>query len=193
MKLQIAFACITIFLATTYVGAFLPQGIEKKAAAFTFADINYFHRYTINDQHEYTPTNQADLTAWTDMVTINSYRKAKEGEALTAYANSTLENYKAAQGTVLKTASVPRTKDKPAEHLVVAAFRRPAFTEVAFARFRMHKGVRSAVIYSHRVYGKTAWDTMNAWLGKNGPGIEKNLMAWDAMPTLPTSKHKDTK
>ena len=188
MKLQIAFACLALFFAQTSISAFLPQGAEKKAAAFTFADVNYFHRYTTNDQHEYTPTGQADLKMWQDMVTINLYRKAKDGAALAGYANGTLENYKAAQGTILKTSSMPRTKDKPAEHLVVAAFRRPAFTEVAFARFRMHEGIGSAVIYSHRVYGKKAWDEMNAWLIKKGPSIEKNLMTWDMVPKLAPPK-----
>ncbi len=188
MKLQILLACLALFCAQSNVGASLPQGAEKKVADFAFSDVDYFHRYTINDQHEYTPTGQADLKAWRDMVTINFYRKAKDGEALAGYANGTLENYKAAQGTVLKTASVPRTKDKPAEHLVVAAFRRPTFTEVAFARFRMHNGVGSAVIYSHRIYGKKAWDEMNAWLSKNGPSVEKKLLAWDAMPKLAAPK-----
>lgn len=184
MKLQMAFICIAMFFAQSYVSAFLPQGTEKNAAAFTFADISYFHRYTINDQHEYTPTGQADLNAWADMVTINWYRKAKNGEALAAVANGVLGNYKAYQGTVVRTNSVPRTKDKPAEHLIVVAFRKPTFTEVAFARFKMHGGIGSAVVYSHRVYGKNAWEETNKWLVKNGPGLEKTLMAWNAMPKI---------
>lgn len=188
MKLQILFACVALFFAQTSVGAFLPQGTEKKAPDFLFAATNYFHRYTINDQHEYTPAGQTDLNAWADMVTINLYRKAKDGDALAAAANAVLENYKAHQGTVVKTSSVPRTKDRPAEHLIVVAFRQPTFTEVAFARFRMHDGTGSAVIYSHRIYGQKAWNEMNAWLVKNGPNTEKSLMTWDAMPKLATPK-----
>jgi hypothetical protein len=159
-----------------------------KDAAFSFATVKYFQRYTKDDQHEYTPDGQADLNAWTDMMTINLYRKAKDGDALAAMANAVLENYKANKGLVVKTDSIPRTKDKPAEHLIVAVFGRPEFIEVAFARFRMYEGVGSAVIYSHRVYGKKVGDGMSAWLAKNGPGIEKNLMTWDAMPKLPAPK-----
>lgn len=188
MKRKIAFACIAFFFAQNYVGAFLPQGTEKKAAAFTFAAVNYFHRHTINDQHEFTPSGQADLNAWTDMVTINLYRKAKDGAGLAAAANAVLENYKTHQATVVKTASVPKTKDKPAEHLIIVSFARPAFIEIAFARFRMHDGIGSAVIYSHRVYGKKVGHEMIAWFDKNGSSIESSLMTWDAMPKLPALK-----
>ncbi len=188
MKLQFACACLALFLAQNSIGAFLPQGTGKQVAAFSFAAVNYFHRYTKDDQHEYTPDGQTNLNAWKDMVTINFYRQAKTGEALASMANAVLENYKAHQGVVVKTASVPRAKDKPAEHLIVVRFGRPTFTEVAFARFRMHDGGGSAVIYSHRVYGKKTSTEMNAWLVKNGLNIEKNLMTWDAMPKLPAPK-----
>src|ERR1043165_7344164 len=127
---------------------------KEKDAAFLFADVKYFHRSTKDDQHEYTPAGQEDLQAWTDMVTINYYRKAKDGEALAAVANAVLENYKAARGVVVKTDSVPKTKDKEAEHLMVVIFGRPEFLEDAFARLRMHDGVGTAVIYCHRIYGK---------------------------------------
>ncbi len=153
------------------------------AAAFSFSDVKYFHRFTQGEQHEYTPDGQADLQAWTDLVTINFYRKAKDGAALAATANAVLETYKTHGAAVVKTSSVPRTKSKPAEHLIVVTFGRPEFIEVAFARFRMHGGAGSAVIYSHRVYGKKAEPEMRAWLAKNGPVTEKNLMMWDAMPT----------
>lgn len=157
-------------------------------ADFSFADLKYFHRFTRNDQHEYTPTGQENLTAWKDMVTIHYYRLAKDGEALAATANTVLQNYKAAKGMVVKTDSVPRTKDKPAEHLVVVIFGRPEFIEVAFARFRMHEGIGASVIYSHRIYGRNIGNEMSAWLEKNGPNTEKTLMQWDAMPKPPTSK-----
>jgi len=161
---------------------------KKREAAFSFADVEYFHRFKQDDQHEYTPAGQEDLEAWKDMVTIRYYRQAKNGEALAAIANAALSNYKAAKGVVVRTDSVPRTKDKEAEHLVVAVFVRPDFTEAAFARFRMHHGMGTAVIYSHRTYSKEAGDKMSAWLEKNGPGTETTLMKWNAMPRPPASK-----
>lgn len=182
MTLQIVFTCLAVFFAQNTVRRFLPQGIEKKekAAAFSFAEVKYFHRFTQGDQHEYTPGGQEDLNAWADMVTLQFYRKAKTAEALAATANAVLENYKANKAFVVKTTSVPRTREKPAEHLIVVLFTRPAFSEVAFARFRMHDGVGTAVIYSHRFYGEKAGNAMGAWLKKNGPAREQKLMKWDA-------------
>ncbi|MEK6287312.1 MAG: hypothetical protein AABO57_16345 [Acidobacteriota bacterium] len=190
MKSKIAFACFAMFFAQSVASGFLPQAADKKekVAAFSFADTKYFHRFTKDDQHEYTPDGQEDLKAWTDMVTMLFYRKAKDGEALAATANAVLENYKANKALVVKTDSVPRTKDKLAEHLVVVIFGRPGFIEVAFARFRMHDGVGSAVIYSHRIYGNKVGDEMSAWLKQNGPTTESILMKWDAIPKPPSPK-----
>jgi hypothetical protein len=116
------------------------------------------------------------------MVTLLIYPKVTDGEGLAATANAVLENYKTNKAMVLKTSSVPRTASKPAEHLIVVLFGRPEFIEIAFARLRLHKGVGNAVVYSHRVYGKKAGDVASVWLKKNGPVIEKMLMAWDGMP-----------
>ena len=184
MRSRIAFACLVILLAQNVLSEPLPQATDGKAKveAFSFARVKYFHRFTKDDQHEYTPEGQEDLNAWADMVTIHLYRKAKDGDALAAMANAVLENYKANRGVVVKTDSVPRTANKPAEHLIVVVFARPEFIEAAFARFRMHNSVGSAVIYSHRIYGNKAGDEMSAWLKNEGPTIERTLMQWDAMP-----------
>ena len=182
MKSQIACACFAILLAHGIGNGFSSQAAADKVAAFSLADVKYFHRFTREDQHEYTPAGQEDLNKWTDMVTLHLYRKAKDGEALAATANAVLENYKVNRALVIKTQSVPRTKDKPAEHLIVVSFGRPEFIEVAFSRFRMYERVGSAVIYSHRIYGKNVGNTMSLWLEKNGAVTEANLMKWDAMP-----------
>ena len=190
MKSQIILSCFALILSQTGVIAFLSQDGDKKAktVAFKLAEIDYFHRFTKDDLHEYTPDGQEELNACKDMVTINYYAKAKDGDALAATAEAVLANYEANKARILRTDSVPRTKDKPAEHLIVAVFGRPEFFEVAFARFKMHNGVGTAVIYSHRIYGEKVSDEMNAWLEKNGPATEKNLMKWDAMPKPPASK-----
>jgi len=51
------------------------------------------------------------------MITVNAYPDVDDGEGLAARANELLENYKSPQARVLKTSSVPRTADRPAEHL----------------------------------------------------------------------------
>jgi hypothetical protein len=164
------------------------QAGKQEAPAFTFGDVRYFHRFTQGDQQEYTPAQQEDLKAWKDMVTVQYYRKAKDGEALSTTANAVLANYKAARGVVVRTDSVARTKDREAEHLIVVVLGRPEFLEAVFARFRMQEGMGAAIIYSHRIYGQKIGDAMSKWLEKNGPATEKALMKWDAMPKPPASK-----
>ena len=179
MRVQIGFVCLALCCVLTG-GSFAFPMASQKDAAFSFSGVPYFQRFSNNDQHEYTPSGQEDLKAWKDMVTINYYPKAKDGEALAATASAVLEKYKEAKGLVLRTASVPRTKDKPAEHLIAVVFGRPEFTEAAFARFRMHGDIGTSVVYSHRIYGKKTGNEMSAWLKKNGPATENNLMKWDA-------------
>lgn len=190
MRYQIFLFFLVVFGVHEFGVAIYPQDKDRKGkdAAFSLADVKYFHRFTKDDQHEYTPAGQEDLNAWKDMVTINYYRKAKDVETLAATANAVLENYKAANGLIVKTDSVPKTEEKPAEHLVVVILGQPEFLEVAFARFRMRDGVGTSVIYSHRIYGKKIGNEMSAWLEENGLYIEKTLMKWDAMPKSPASK-----
>jgi hypothetical protein len=49
------------------------------------------------------------------MLTVNVCPGAHDGDALTARANAVLENYKTHDGMVVRTNSVPRTLDRPAE------------------------------------------------------------------------------
>jgi len=152
--------------------------------AFVFGGVDYFHRWSQNDQHEFTPEGQQDLEKWSDMITINVYPTAHDGDALAAKANAVLENYKSHNARVLRTNSVPRTPDRPAEHFIAVVFGRPNFIEVAFARFKLVEGVGCSIVYSHRIYGAKVGDQMSAWLNQNGQKIEKTMMEWTAIPSL---------
>ena len=158
--------------------------------AFTFREVGYFHRWTQHDQHEFTPDGQEDLKTWSDMVTLNGYPDVRDGEALAAKANAVLENYKRHQAMVLKTDSVPRKGDQPAEHLIAVVFGRPTFLEVAFARFKLVDGKGCSFVYSHRIHGEKKGDEMSAWLPANGPSIEKALMETKSLPS-PHSLRKE--
>ena len=151
--------------------------------AFVFGGIDYFHRWSQNDQHEFTPQGQENLDKWADMITINVYQSAHDGDALAAKANAVLENYKSHNGRVLRTDSVPRTADRPAEHFIAVVFGRPNFIEAAFARFKLVNGVGCSIVYSHRIYGEKVGDPMSAWLKDNGPKMEKMLMDWNNFPS----------
>ena len=155
----------------------------QQKRAFVFRDVGYFHRWSKGDQHEFTPEKQEDLNRWSDMITVNGYPDVSDGERLAATANAVLENYKTHQARVLKTRSVPRTAERPAEHLIAVMFTRPNFIEVAFARFKLVDGKGCSFVYSHRLYGEKIGDQMSAWLSANGQEIEKALMEWSSMPS----------
>jgi hypothetical protein len=180
---------LRIFVSLAVAGSTL-QAEENGGAdppskrAFVFGDVAYFHRWSQNDQHEFTPAKQEDLKRWSDMITVNGYPDVVDGEKLAATANAVLENYKNHQAKVLKTRSVPRTADRPAEHLIAVVFTRPNFIEVAFARFQLADGKGCSVVYSHRIYGEKIGDQMSAWLSANGQEIETALMEWSSIPSL---------
>jgi hypothetical protein len=166
-----------------------PGGQETHAAAspekpaFVFNGVGYFHRWSMNNQHEFTLESQEDLEKWSDMITVNVYPDGHDGDALAAKANAVLENYKSHNGRVLRTNSVPRTPDRPAEHFISVVFGRQNFIEVAFARFKLVDGVGCSIVYSHRIYGEKVGDQMSAWLDHNGPKIERALMEWNNTPS----------
>jgi hypothetical protein len=174
---------IVLFVASMSLDAKEARGASTTEPAFTFGGASYFHRWSENDQHEFTPTGQDDLKKWTDMITINVYPSAHDGDALAVKANAVLENYKSHGAHVLRTDSVPRTPDRPAEHFIAVVFGRPDFLEAAFARFKLVEGVGCSIVYSHRVYGEKVGDQMSKWLNDKGPKIEKMLMDWNNSPS----------
>jgi hypothetical protein len=151
--------------------------------AFVFSGVGYFHRWSQNDQHEFTPNGQENLEKWSDMITINVYPSAHDADALAVKANAVLENYKSQGGRVLRTNSVPRIPDRPAEHFIAVVFGRPDFLETAFARFKLVDGVGCSIVYSHRMYGEKVGEQMSKWLNDNGAKIEKSLMDWSNSPS----------
>ena len=131
-------------------------GVTLAAPSISFAGVEYLHRWSKGDQHELTPRGQEDLERWTDMITVIYYRQAKDGDGLAAVASSVLEAYKRNQAVVLKTESLPRTAEKPAEHFVTVTFNRPGLSEAVYARFVLRDGMGLVIIRSHRTYGPKA-------------------------------------
>jgi hypothetical protein len=172
--------CLAILPLFALAGP-LPQSGDEKPA-FTFDKVEYFHRFTKDNLHEFTPKGQTDLKKWTNMFTINDYPNVKDGVALARAANSVLDTYQANKAIVIRTASVPRTETKPAEHFIAVVFPRSEFMEAVFARFLIDKGVGASMVYSYRIYGSDVGEAMSTWLKDNGEKTEKALMA---MPSVP--------
>jgi hypothetical protein len=169
-------ALILLALASS---ATLRSAEDSSAPAFAFQDVKYFHRWSQNQQHEFTPAKQEDLDHWSDMITINGYPGVGDGEKLAGAANGVLENYRNNQAKILRTNSVPATDEKPAEHFIAVLFTRPGFSEAAFARFKLVDGKGHSFVYSHRFYGDNAAEQMGEWLKDSGEETEKALMDWD--------------
>jgi len=157
----------------------LTSAKDQSAAAFDFRGVNYFHRWSGDNQDEFTPAKQEDLEHWTDMITINGYPDVDDGEKMAGIANAVLGNYRSHQGKILKTSSVPATDEQPAEHFIAVLFTRPDLAEAAFARFKIVGGKGNSFVYSHRFYGDKAAEEMSAWLSANGEKTEKALLDWD--------------
>lgn len=152
---------------------------KDQRPAFTFQEVEYLHRWSGGTQHEFTPAKQEDLDHWADMITINNYPNARDGEELANAANTVLGNYQRHGGKILKTSSVPATADRPAEHFIAVLFSQAGFAEAAFARFKIVDGKGRSFVYSHRVYGGTATEELTAWVKANGDKTEKALLDWD--------------
>ena len=183
MKLRFIISLILITMLVVRLSAEEKKdSLGQTTPAFVFNGVDYFHRWSAKDQHEFTPDKQDDLKKWSEMMTVNLYRDVHDGEHLATIANAVLENYKSHQATVLRTNSIPRTPDRPAEHFIAVAFPQHGFIEVAFARFKLVDGMGCSCVFSHRIYGEKVGDQMSAWLKANAPATEKALMEWSSMP-----------
>lgn len=164
----------------------LAAGAGAAAAAdplsLHFLGQRFDHRWSRNDQHEFTPDGDADLRSWRDMITLNVHAAAGDGDRLATVANQVLGNYQR-HGKVLRTASVPRRPERPAEHLIVAVLGSPQSLEVAFARCLPHDGAGLMAVLSHRIHGSAAGPAMSQWLQLNGAAIEQAWMAWGPAPS----------
>ena len=171
---------LVLLIAFAVAGMLTLRAAEKsKAPPFNFREVSYFHRWSNNDQHEFTPDKQEDLDHWTDMITINGYPGVDDNEKMAGTANAVAGNYRSHQGKILKTRSVAGTKERPTEHFISVMFVRPEFVEVAFAHFKLVDKKGHSFVYSHRFYGDDKSEKAAAWLKTEGDVVEKALMDWE--------------
>jgi len=155
--------------------------VQSGALSVNLGGTAYLHRWSKGSQHEFTPADDADLTQWRDMLTINVHPDVRTGEQLAQLANTLVGNYER-HGRIIRTDSRPRTSAREAEHLLVAVLGNPGFLEAAFARVVLVDGVGHIAVRSHRIHGPDVGPAMGAWLEQNGQSIEDLLMGWDGIP-----------
>jgi hypothetical protein len=159
-----------------------------EASRIKFNDVEFFHRWSQANQHEFTPEGQEDLKSWRDMLTVNFYPEAKSGDDLASIANNLLGLYQQHGGMVLRTDSKPRTEEREAEHLIAVAIPQNGFIEIAFVRLAMTSPDLFSIVYSHRIYGSEAGDKASAWLQENGPKSERALMDLETTAVISIAK-----
>jgi hypothetical protein len=144
-RVRVLAGCLLAALAASPA----PPVSANPAATISFNGTDYFHRWSKDGQHEYTPKGEEDLSAWTSMVTIVVHDWARNGDQLAELANRVLGNYQA-RGKILRTLSRPRTRDQEAEHFAVVVFGDPKFLEAAFARMLLAESQGVVIVYSRR-------------------------------------------
>jgi hypothetical protein len=80
-------------------------------------------------------------------------------------------------GKILELDSRARTPQSPNEHIIVAIFPRPDFSEFVQARFLLAGNIGMSVIHCHRVYGRNTNEEMIAWVEENGSKLRRALMS----------------
>lgn len=158
------------------------SGTEEPSLELLFQDVRYFHRWSEGTQHEFTPADQDVRGAWTDMLTLLAFEDVREGDGLADMANRVLGIYQQAGGHILRTASLPATELRPAEHMVVVVFVQPDFSEAAFVRFKLAHGIGMSVVYSHRIHGDAALPLLNRWLEDKLATTQQALADWEGFP-----------
>jgi hypothetical protein len=176
LHLLVLLCCAALFLPVFGAIADSPKAMTLK-----FDGKDYQHRWSMNDQNEFTPPGQTDLDKWQDMVTIDLHPQATTRDQLADVANRIHDNYQQ-NGKILAIDAKAATKDQPAEYFMAAVLHAPGVLEAAFARVMLVDGVGMAAVYSHRTYGDDAAAAMSKWLQANGPSVQKTLMAWDGFP-----------
>jgi hypothetical protein len=151
----------------------------------------FIHRWSKDGQHEFTPASSPDLASWRDMLTLNVHDSIRNGEQLAQVANKVLANYQQ-HGKILQTRSMPRTAERPAEHLIVAVLGTPQLLEAVFARCMLHDGIGVIAVLSRRIYGQAVGPQMSEWLRNNGPQTEQALMSWSSLPSIASLKQLPT-
>ncbi len=181
-------ACRRLLLACALATAVARPGFAAEAAtpptALTFMGTPYLHRWSANGQNDYTPLPQSDLAKWRDILTLQVYDGVDTGEKLSKVANDVLLASQKV-GLIIRTNSLPATPGRPAQHMIVAVLSDVGVRTMVFTRFMLTPAGGLAVTYAHRIQGIKPDAEASAWFKVNDIPIEKALMAWTEIPSVP--------
>jgi hypothetical protein len=162
---------LTLMLATA----------APKPSSVVFLGEEYFHRWSMNGQNEYTPKGSEDLATWSSMLTINP--TSLDPARLPELASTIRSNYQNSGAKILGAESAEGQTGKT-EYFQAALFTTPAFMEAALTRVFLVEGRPLIATYAKRFYGADVGAQMSAWLKQNRTSIEKSLRTWTGVPPL---------
>jgi hypothetical protein len=151
-----------------------------KPSSVVFLGEEYFHRWSMNGQNEYTPKGSEDLSAWSNMLTINS--TPIDPTRMPELASTIRANYEKAGATILRVDSADGPGGKT-EYFQAAVFTTATFMEASLTRVFLAEGRPLIATYGKRFYGADVSAQMSAWLKQNSPSVEKNLRTWTGAPS----------
>ncbi len=173
MPVRSPISILPLALAVAPLPAQGAKAPKPKPAAVTFNGTEFHLRWSKAGQFEFTPAGQEDLNRWTEMLTIWRYDAIRDGDALAAQANRTLGAYQSARGKILRTNSLPRTAQKPAEHFIAVLLGGGQALEFAAASAPFLRQAREAgpgaLGGPERGVPRTAADGLRPRSGAGGP------------------------
>ncbi len=172
---------IPAVLVLTMLVAAKAAAAAPKPTSVVFLGEEYFHRWSMNGQNEYTPKGSEDLAAWSNMLTLNSTRV--DPTRMPELVSTIRANYEKNGATILRVDSADGPSGKT-EYFQAAVFTTDAFMEAALTRVFLAEGRPLIATYAKRFYGADVGAQMSAWLKQNGPAREKSLRTWTGVPTL---------
>lgn len=154
---------------------------SENEVSVSFLDTSYTYRRSENGQHEFTPSGQEDLSAWTDKISLICMPEITDGKGLNALSEN-VKGFYDSSGVVLSSGTVPKTETAEAQHLVVAGRVGDGLLDVVMARLLLVEGSGTVLFYSRRTYGDDATAVADAWLVENSAKVQNALMKFADFP-----------
>ena len=188
---SIFFACAlaaTAATATLHGLTGLAADLQSPATPrVTFRGTEYLLRPSQGNTYDFTPPGQEDLSAFTDMLSLNLYPAAHDQQALATITSRTVAVAQGAKATILPSIS-GSASGQPGEHFFAAVLPTPHGVDFDAIRFVLIDKQVVGVFYTHRSQGQSAAASTNAWVGKNAADVERQLLQFDASRMLSSVK-----
>lgn len=170
-KLLTSIALVLVSISAAYAG---------KPPAISFNGDEYAYRATESAAHQYTPTDQADLSSHKDMISFTYAEEVKTKADLKPFAEKFLAAYNG-KGKIIKAIAGPDPRN-PSLFLLATMTTSDKSSEANMFLISVENQTGVVMKYSHRIYGKDQSKAVIDWFNANGHKMESTLMSFKAFP-----------